>query len=75
MRQIRAWILRLAGLFARNRRDRELTEEIQSHLQMQIDDNLRRGLPAAEARRAAFIKAGSRIRKGALPGPARYPGD
>src|SRR5260370_29398237 len=59
MRQLRAWLLRLAGLFVRDQRDRELTDEIESHLQMHIEDNLRRGMAAAEARRNALIELGS----------------
>jgi predicted permease len=58
MRQIRAWILRLVGLFARDRRDRELTDELESHLQMRIADNVRCGMTADEARRHALIEAG-----------------
>ena len=40
------------------RRDRELAEELESHLQMQIEDNLRRGLTPEEARRQALLKPG-----------------
>jgi predicted permease len=58
MRQIRTWLLRLAGLFARGRRDRELTDELESHLQMQIAYNLGRGMSTDEARRRALIEAG-----------------
>src|SRR5947199_10818932 len=58
MRRLRAWFLRLAGLFNKERRDRELAEEIESHLQMHIEDNLRRGMPSEEARREALIKLG-----------------
>ncbi|HKF54320.1 MAG TPA: permease prefix domain 1-containing protein, partial [Blastocatellia bacterium] len=58
MRQMRAWLLRLLGLFGRDRRDRELTDEIETHLQMRIADNVSRGMPAAEARRQALIEAG-----------------
>ena len=41
MRRLRAWCLRFAGLFHKERRDRELAEELESHLQMHIEDNLR----------------------------------
>src|SRR6516165_9240434 len=58
MRQMRAWLLRLLGLFGRDRRDRELTDELESHLQMQIADKVSRGLTADEARRRAMIEAG-----------------
>ena len=58
MRQIRAWARRLAGVFSGTRRDRELQEELASHLQMHIDDNIRGGLPPAEARRQALARLG-----------------
>ncbi|HEX5734750.1 MAG TPA: ABC transporter permease [Blastocatellia bacterium] len=57
-RQLRAWLVRLAGLFSKGRREREMAEELESHLRMHIDDNLRAGLDAAEARRRALIKLG-----------------
>ncbi|HWN11234.1 MAG TPA: ABC transporter permease [Pyrinomonadaceae bacterium] len=59
VRQIRSWVLRLAGLFNNERRDRELAEELEAHLQMHIDDNLRSGMTREEARRDAHIKLGS----------------
>src|SRR2546427_11809761 len=58
MRQLRAWFLRLAGLFNKERRDRELAEELESHLEMHMEDNLRRGMAPEEARREALIKLG-----------------
>jgi len=48
--------MRVAGLFGKERRDRELAEEIESHLQLQIDDNLRAGMDPAEARRQATLR-------------------
>ncbi|MGH9433265.1 MAG: ABC transporter permease, partial [Terriglobia bacterium] len=58
MRQLRAWFLRLGGLFSKDRWNRELAEELESHLQMHIEDNLRSGMTAGEARRQALIKLG-----------------
>ncbi len=58
MRTLRAWLLRFGGLFGRQRRDRELADEMESHLQMHIEDNLQRGMAPAEARRQALIKLG-----------------
>ena len=58
MRWLRAWLVRLGGLFGKERRERELTEEMESHLQMHIEDNLRAGMSAEEARRQALIKLG-----------------
>jgi putative ABC transport system permease protein len=48
----------LGGLFGRQRRDRELADEIESHLQMHIDDNLHAGMSPEEARRQALVKLG-----------------
>jgi putative ABC transport system permease protein len=58
MRRLRAWLIRLSGLFNKRRRERELSEELESHLQMHVEDNLRAGMSPAEARRQALIKLG-----------------
>ena len=58
MKTLRAILSRFAGLFDRERRDAELHDELQSVLQMHIDDNLRSGLSPEEARRQALIKLG-----------------
>ncbi len=58
MRRARAWLLRLGGFFHRGRGDRELADELESHLQMHIDDNLRSGMTPGAARRNALIKLG-----------------
>src|SRR3981189_207755 len=58
MKWLRGWLLRLGGLFGRERRERELTAEMESHLQMHIEDNARAGMSAQEARRNALIKLG-----------------
>ena len=50
MRRLRELILRFGGLFNKQRKDRELEEEIESHMQMHIEDNLRLGMSAEEAR-------------------------
>src|SRR5690349_18481278 len=57
MRRIRAFFFRVAGLFDR-RRERELADELESHLQLHIEDNLRCGMTPVEARRQALIKLG-----------------
>jgi hypothetical protein len=49
MRQLRAWLLRLKGVFLKSERERDLAAEIDSHLQMHIDDNLRAGMSPQEA--------------------------
>ncbi|MGB7622601.1 MAG: ABC transporter permease, partial [Terriglobia bacterium] len=58
MRRLRAWFLRLGGLFNKEHRDRELAEELESHLQLHIKDKLRRGMTQEEARRQALVQMG-----------------
>src|SRR5216684_4035730 len=58
MRGLRALLFRLDGLFRKGRREQELTAEIDSHLQMHIEDNLRAGMTSEEARRQALMKLG-----------------
>jgi predicted lysophospholipase L1 biosynthesis ABC-type transport system permease subunit len=58
MRQIRSWFMRLAGLFGGDRRDRELADELESHLRLHVNDNIERGMTPEAARRHALIKLG-----------------
>src|SRR5882757_3441789 len=58
MRALRAWLIRLAAIFQSVPGDRELREELESHLQMHISDNVRAGMTKEEARRQALIKLG-----------------
>ena len=58
MRQMRAWLLRLKGLFRKDARERELADELESHLQMHVDDNIRAGMSPHEAHRVAVMKLG-----------------
>jgi predicted permease len=58
MRALRAWLLRLWAMFRRAPGDVQLSEELASHVQMHIEDNLRRGMSAQEARREALMKLG-----------------
>ena len=58
MRRLRSWFVRLGGLLHRNRGDRDLAAEMESHLQLHIEDNLRAGMSAAQARREALMKLG-----------------
>ena len=58
MRRLRALLIRVAGLFGRDRREGELAAELESHLQFHIDDNLRAGMSPAEARRQAVLRLG-----------------
>jgi predicted permease len=58
MRHLRAWLKRCAGLFRPDQGSRDFADEIESHLQMHIEDNLRAGMSPQEARRKALIKLG-----------------
>ncbi|MGA8367318.1 MAG: ADOP family duplicated permease [Candidatus Acidiferrales bacterium] len=62
MRQLRAGLVRVGGLLAelfhKEQRERELAEELESHLQMHIGDNLGRGMSPEEARRQALVNLG-----------------
>ncbi len=58
MKRLRAWAIRIAGLLPGAAQERELSEELASHLQMHIDDNLRAGMNPADARREALLKLG-----------------
>src|SRR4029077_20742946 len=42
----------------RDRQDREMAQEFESHLQMHIDDNIRAGMSPEKARREALMKFG-----------------
>jgi len=61
-RQLRAWWLRVRGLRRSEARERELADEIDSHIQMQTEEFERVGMSPAEARRQALLKLGGRER-------------
>jgi predicted permease len=58
MRPLLGWLQRCAGLFTGNRREKELTDELDAHLELHIGDNLRAGMTPDEARRKALMKLG-----------------
>lgn len=58
MSRARELLARMGGLFGRARRDHELDEELAAHLQFEMDEHLRRGLPPDEARRRALVSSG-----------------
>ena len=58
MRLLRSWLVRFKGLFLKDARERDLADEIESHLQMHIDDNLRAGMSPQDAKRVAVMKLG-----------------
>src|SRR5262245_34775506 len=59
MTWLRVFFHRLCGMIFKRRLERDLQEEIRSHLEMQIDENVRQGMTPEEARQAAFRKFGS----------------
>jgi putative ABC transport system permease protein len=54
----RTWNRVLGSLFRRNN-DADLTEELDSHIQLLTEENIRRGLPPDEAHRRARLQFGS----------------
>jgi predicted lysophospholipase L1 biosynthesis ABC-type transport system permease subunit len=61
MRAIRVLLYRLFGLFDNQRMDREFAEEMENHLRMQIEDNIRAGMTPEQARRDALIRSGGLV--------------
>lgn len=59
MKQIRAALLRLAGILRLTRSDTDIDDELRSHLTMLADEYRHTGLDDAEAQRAAAAKFGS----------------
>lgn len=49
---------RLRFLFRRAKLDRDFDEEMSAHLELAVEENLRRGLSPAEARRQALVRFG-----------------
>ena len=58
MSRAKAWLKRLAGTFGKTKSDAAFAEELQSHVEMHIEENLRAGMTPEEARRAALMKLG-----------------
>jgi len=54
MRRLRTWAVAPGRTLSQDRRERELAVELESHLQLHIEDNLRAGMTAAQARREAL---------------------
>jgi predicted permease len=49
---------RLRSVFRRRELDRELDAELATHLELAVEENLQRGMPADQARRLALIRFG-----------------
>src|SRR3954463_1327616 len=58
MKAIRAWFIRMLGVFASSGSDRDLTAEIESPVQLHANDNIRAGMSPLEARRRAILSLG-----------------
>ncbi len=58
MRHVRAALARIAGFFTGRRADDDLRDELQSHLDMETAENIRRGMHPDEARRQALLASG-----------------
>src|SRR5438309_9899674 len=58
MPRLRAWFSRLVGLFQKDKRDAEMAEEMQSHLDLLIERNIAAGMLPHEARNAALRQFG-----------------
>lgn len=49
---------RIRGIFGRHRLDEEFRQELDAHLEMLTEENIRRGMPPEKARRAARVRLG-----------------
>src|SRR5271168_3398490 len=58
MNSLRVAWNRLISLFRKSDLDREFNDELAAHIDLLVEENLQRGMPPEEARRAAFIKLG-----------------
>ncbi len=58
MRTLRRFLNRVVNFATRRTHDERLREEIQEHIALQTDENLRAGLAPVEARRQAMLKFG-----------------
>jgi predicted permease len=59
MKLLRRLLIRLSNFVTRQSADQRLQEEIAEHLAFQTEENVRAGMPPAEARRQAALKLGS----------------
>jgi putative ABC transport system permease protein len=58
MRRLRAFVRRATSSFARSRAERDMAAELESHLLLHVDDNIRAGMSPEEARRRAVLALG-----------------
>jgi len=53
MCRLRDFAVRLVNLFRRDRLERELDAELRAYLELDVEENIRRGMAPQEARRTA----------------------
>src|ERR1700688_232810 len=58
MNTLRSYMQRLRNFFHKSQHDRELDDELATHLALHIEDNLRAGMIPEVARRNALLKLG-----------------
>jgi predicted permease len=58
MKSLRRFLKRVGNLVTKRSQDERLSEEIEGHIALQTDENLRAGLSPVEARRQAMLKFG-----------------
>ena len=58
MTRLRVFLCRLSGLFRKGSLERDMDEELDFHLQLEIAENLRQGMTPQEARSAALRRFG-----------------
>jgi hypothetical protein len=58
MRRLRMWMVRLVAVFRAGARERDFAKELESHLQLHVDDGIRSGMTPGEARRHAVLALG-----------------
>lgn len=59
MRPLRAWMIRIAGTLTGHRRqDRDFSDELDAHIHLHIEENIRAGMSPDDARRAARMELG-----------------
>lgn len=59
MRRLRRFLIRLTTSATRRRDEERLREELEDHIALQTDENVRTGMSAAEARRQALLRVGA----------------
>jgi len=67
---IRTLLSRIAAFFGRQKLDADLDEELRTHIELAVEENLKQGMNAQEARRAALVKLGYVVKVDGEPSAA-----